>query len=294
MTLHVLSVDDFSEQQLLTLSDPNPSSGASQNKTASGLLTCFFQQPSLRTMSSFLGAAVAVGYTPVQVFSGGDELREQCDVEDELVQLSRLCQVAVVRTKASLNAPLLRTMDIPFINAGDGSNEHPTQALVDLMALRQAGLHEGKRVLMMGNMRDHRTQHSLVKALLRVGADVELLSPPDMAMPVRFTQGRLSTKETTCTHEVDDALSRADLVYITPAQFWGSEKERMGTAFLLNRERALRVFKPTAKVFHPFPRLGELSRDLDGTSFDGYTQQAQQGPLVRKRLLSAVAARAAD
>lgn len=285
MTFHVLSVDDFTETELLSLSDPDLVQVPPDPAGEHGLLVCFFQQPSLRTMSSFLGGALKTGFTPVQVFSGGDALRDQAELDDELVQLAMLCSMAVVRTKAPLNEGLLRSLRTPFVNAGDGSNEHPTQAIVDLMALRKAGVLEGKQIGLMGNLRDHRTQHSLVKILNRFGVDVTLISPLGLAMPHKYSQGLAREVETSSKDEVDQVLSELDLLYVTPVQFWGAETKKADSAFFMDLDRVTRVCKPEFKLFHPFPRLGELHRSLDLTKHDGYTEQARQGPLVRERVL---------
>lgn len=283
MTRHFLTVDDFSDSELLTLTQPQTDSDLTFDGKRRGLLTCLFQQPSLRTMFSFVSAGVNLGYTPLQLTAGGDKLRDQCELQDELGQLALLSAVVVVRARDPLDLGALYSLPVPFVNAGDGSNEHPTQALVDLMAMRESGF-EGKRVLLMGNLRDHRTQHSLAKLLRRFGCAPTLLSPPGMAMPDQYA-GELRQVSSSDPAEVDAYLAQADFVYQTPAQFWGSETERAGAAFELNLDRASRVLPSGAKIFHPFPRLGELSRDLDHSPFDAYHAQAARGPLVRTRVL---------
>lgn len=283
MPRHFLTIDDFSDAELMALTDPPASADAARKAPRGTLLTCLFQQPSLRTLFSFVSAATQQGYTALPLTVGGDALRDQCELHDELDQLALLSAVVVVRARQALDAPFLRRLPVPVVNAGDGSNEHPTQALVDLMSMREAGL-EGKRILLMGNLRDHRTQHSLAKVLKRFGARPTLVSPPGMSMPDSYA-AELCQVETSCPQFVDALLSDADVVYMTPAQYWGAETERAGDAFSLDLSRAQRVLPKGAKIFHPFPRLGELHRDLDHSSYDGYLQQASRGPLVRARVL---------
>ena len=280
---YLLSVDDLSVHELMALTKPQPR--GEPYRGVRGTLAFLFQQPSVRTMSSFASAGVQTGLTPIAVTATGQPPRDQCDVVDEVRQLGLTSACVVVRSAQPLDAAALRGASAPVVNAGDGSNEHPSQALLDIACLRQHGL-DGKTVVLMGNLRDHRVHHSLVKALQRLGATVRLVCPPGLSMPERYLHAPLRCLETECAGEVDTALSTADYVYLTPVQSWDNPYATSGSAFTLDLARAKRVLKPGAIILHPFPRLGELAHDLDGTSFDGYHAQTAMGPEIRRRLLS--------
>ena len=279
---HLLSINDLTDQELDELTAPGaPAPSAAFPGQTMGML---FEQPSLRTMASFVSASAAMGLTPCAVTTTGDTLRDQCDLVDELVQLSMVTRCVVSRTRAELPASIRTQLQAPLVNAGDGSNEHPTQCLVDVMAMRADGL-DGHKVVLMGNLRDHRVHHSLFQALTRLGASVTCVSPPELRLPARYSFGREEHVLTTCSSEVNEAMSAADFVYLTPVKYWNTPELGFNGAFDLNLARASHALKRTARILHPFPRLGELHTDLDGSQFDAYSGQVRLGPTVRRRVL---------
>jgi len=258
-----------------------------------GIATFLFQQPSLRTHSSFAAAAAALGLTPVTITTTGGELRDQCDLIDELVQLSYTSRVVISRTAFCLSDERLTRLRCPLLNAGDASNEHPSQALLDLTTLRTLGLRADSHVVLLGNLAGHRVNHSLLLGLLRLGIPVTLLSPVGLEMPVQYLQGtsgsaRVRAFALASPDAADSILSTADFIYQSPLPAWTDPRRGPLAAHALTLERARRVLKPQARILHPFPRHGELGADLDGSAYDGYTLQTSLGPAVRARLLQFV------
>ena len=172
-----------------------------------------------------------------------------------------------------------------IVNAGDGTNEHPTQTLIDLLVMRRHGLSARSRLVVMGNLRDHRTSHSLVLALHELGVKVTSVSPEDLSLPRGLDAGIHRVIHTEDAAAVDAALADADFVYQVPLKFWTTPSREAGPAFTLNRERLLRTLRPGAKLLHPFPRHEELDRDVDGSSFNAYLEQTAAGAEVRVRVL---------
>jgi aspartate carbamoyltransferase catalytic subunit len=282
MKRHLLSITDLSLSELEELTAPTlPPLGTPARPW--GTMAFLFEQPSLRTASSFATAGLQVGLIPVAINARGHELRAGCDLADELHQLSFNAAAIVARCDTELAAGSLGPCEAPVLNAGDGPHEHPTQALIDLTALRQLGL-EGKTVAMVGNLRDHRTQHSLLQGLRALGVGVKLIAPPGLAMAPRYA-GSIRTLETVQAQEVDEALQAVDYIYLTPVQYWNVPHMDASAAFRFDLERARRVLRRTAKVLHPFPRHGELDPSLDGSVFNGYHGQVRLAVPVRVRLL---------
>lgn len=279
---HLLGVDDLSDAELLALTHP-AGLAPMLSRGPWGTLGMLFEQPSLRTASGFAASGLRVGLVPVQVNARGHEVRAQLNLADELHQLSVNTDCVVVRASEPLDPEALRTCPAPVINAGDGCREHPTQALIDLAALRALGL-DGQRVTLMGNLRDHRTQHSLARVLMRLGVQVTLLAPPGMAMPAAFAGG-VVTVESEDDEVVDEILSGSDFVYLTPTRYWNTLQPHGGSAFRLDLARAQRVLREGAVVLHPFPRLDELDVSLDASSFNGYHRQLAGANAVRARAL---------
>lgn len=285
MTRNFLSIHDLDNAELAALTAPS-FRGLDDVPPMRGTLAFLFLQPSLRTMSSFANAGALLGLSPVPLRTTGDAFRDQVDLEDEIEQLGLNSRCVVVRMPTPLRRERFTHMRVPLVNAGDGSNEHPSQALMDITALRQFGL-EGKHVVLMGNVRDYRVHHSLVGGLAKLNmCSMELLYPTAMPMAKEYLPAGVPCTETSSDDEVDDVLSRADYVYLTPTQFFNAPHLQFGDRFSLNLARAQRVLKPGAKILHPFPRLTDLAFDLDHTSFDGYHHQISLATPVRRRLLA--------
>lgn len=282
MTRHFLSINDVSTEELLSLTEPGLRAKTSHCRQ--GLLSMLFEQPSLRTMSSFASAGVQAGLTPIAITTTGDALRDQCDIPDELSQLSLISSIVVSRTLRAFEDLPLQSFGASLINAGDGSNEHPSQALADIAAMRRHQL-ENKHVVLMGNLRDHRVHHSLAMGLKTLGVSFSCVSPEGLLLPSRYGCEEHPSYVPQSPGEVDDILSGADFVYLTPTKYWNTPAIESGAAFSLNLARAKSVLKTSAKVFHPFPRLGELAHDVDGSPYDGYSDQVRHGPEIRRRLL---------
>jgi aspartate carbamoyltransferase catalytic subunit len=285
MARNLLSIQDFSDQELDALTRPDFTRGAAGGGapvTIRGTLAFLFQQPSLRTMSSFASAGASHGLAPVVLNAFGG-VRDACEMHDEIRQLSLTSSMVVVRSATALQAANVDSL-APVVNAGDGTNEHPSQTLVDVAVMRSLGLASGKKVVLMGNMRDHRVHHSLSLALERLDADVRLVSPAEMAMPERF-RARACVAPAMSVDQVDAALAEADFVYLSPMLSHQTAEHGFGSLFSLDLARARRVLKSQAKVLHPFPRHGELATDVDGTPFDAYHLQTAAASCIRARML---------
>ncbi len=283
--MNLLSIRDLSTADLLALSEPvastAPTPGARQ---VAGTLAFLFQQPSLRTMSSFAAAATRVGLTPISITTTGDDLRDQIEFEDEIQQLSLTSRCVIVRSRSSLDRDAYRVCPVPIINGGDGNNEHPTQTLIDLAVMRHFGL-EDRTVVIMGNLSDHRTTHSLVLALQRLRVRLRLLSPRELRMDPSYLSGSAEVCFAEDDRARDEALRDADFVYILPTISWSSLARGFQNTYRLDLDLAIRVLKPTAKILHPFPRLGELDKSLDYTTYDAYHLQTSVGSTVREKVL---------
>lgn len=284
MGRNLLSIHDLTNLELETLTDP-AFKLLEEPPLLRGTLAFLFLQPSLRTMSSFANAGALLGLSPVPLRTTGDAFRDQVDLEDEIEQLGLNSRCVIARTMSPLRRERFNNMRAPLVNAGDGTNEHPTQTLIDLTTLRHLGL-EGKHVVLMGNVRDYRVHHSLVAGLAKLGmCTVELLHPKFMPMPAQYLPAGVRSTGASTAEEVNDVLTRADFVYLTPSQFFNVPHLDFGDVFSLNLQKAQHVLKAEAKILHPFPRLKELALDLDNTSFDGYHLETSLATPVRRRLL---------
>jgi aspartate carbamoyltransferase catalytic subunit len=291
--MNLLSIGDLDQDELLELTEfPLPSDRSRARKLPStelGTLGLLFEQPSLRTMSSFAAAAVRLGLTPVAITTAGNQFRDQTELHDEIHQLSLTSDCVVVRSQSPLDHGALGTCAAPVVNAGDGNNEHPTQTLIDLAVMRHFGL-EGRVVAILGNLRDHRTAHSLALALRKLRVDVRLVSPPSLTMAHSYAGSDAQIVVANTVSDRNDAIRDADFVYLLPTMSLTSPDRLCEAAYSIDLAQAERVLRPGAKILHPFPRFGELAKDIDYSSFDAYHLQTSIAPYVRERVLRQVLA----
>lgn len=281
----LLSIDDLDDAEIDAITRPDaPCMPAG---TRGGTLACLFEQPSSRALSGFAMAGTRLGMVPV-VLPSGEAGEGPRDLHDELLHLSLSATCVVVRSRLPLDPARLGALAAPLVSAGDGANEHPTQALVDVAAMRRRGL-DGRTVVLMGDLREHREHHSLARLLQRLGVRLRLLAPPGRGLPERFLLTPVAQLETNDVAVADTVLADADVVYLTggaPA-VPGADRD---DALSMDASRAARVLREGATVLHPFPRRGELATDLDGTRWDGYREQAALGVEVRRRVLATLLA----
>ena len=182
---------------------------------------------------------------------------------------------------------------VPFINAGDGNNEHPTQALLDIYTIqKECGGLINKHVAMAGDLKNGRTVHSLAKLLsLYPGTRLTLASPKQLPMPDHI-KGMLDERGVPYEEvfDLEDALDAEPCaLYMTRVQ-----KERFkGKRQLAQYEKLKYSFMLDAKmldgrdtvIMHPLPRLQELATDVDRLPNAAYMRQARNGLPMRRALM---------
>lgn len=180
----------------------------------------------------------------------------------------------------------------PVINAGDGTGEHPTQALLDIFTIREIiGRVHGLTVTMVGDLKHGRTVHSLAQ-LLTLYKDVNLqyVSPSNLAMPEHITKYLTSKgmKQTTF-NSIEDALPTTNVLYMTRIQKerFSSEEEYNKSCghFIVTPQLMTKAHKSTI-VMHPLPRVFEISKEFDKDPRAAYFRQAEYGMYVRMAILA--------
>ena len=193
---------------------------------------------------------------------------------------------------------------VPVLNGGDGANEHPTQALLDLYTIRQEIAARGQsvdglKIAMIGDLRHGRTVHSLSKLLsLYNNVQVILISPEELTLPEAIVeQMRSAGVQVTISHELTNSIVDVDIVYSTRIQ-----EERFSTKeeadlyrgkFRLNQAIYTEFCQPNTVIMHPLPRdsradANELDSDLDNNPNLAIFRQADNGVLVRMALFALV------
>ena len=193
---------------------------------------------------------------------------------------------------------------VPVINGGDGANEHPTQALLDLYTIRNElaskGLDvDGFRIAMIGDLKHGRTVHSLCQLLcLYTKVHVSLVSPKELAMPEYLVEAlRSAGHEVIISEELTPNISHVDIAYSTRIQeerFNSKEESEVYRGrFRLNQSIYTKFCEPNTVIMHPLPRdsraeANELDCDLDENPNLAIFRQADNGVLVRMALFALV------
>jgi aspartate carbamoyltransferase catalytic subunit len=296
----VVSARDFKRDQfervLQGVADLESHKGSLDGTLKGKLAALLFFEPSTRTYSSFQIAAERLGMR-VSGFAGptGSSITKGETLHDTLRMFEGYgADVFVIRhSKMGAARFAAELSDIPVISAGDGSREHPTQAMVDLYAIKKAfGRIDGLKVGMLGDLRYGRTSSSLAYALSNFDVDITFIAPDALQMRSEVIQ---LLKQRGVTPKKESALKTVagdlDVLYVTRIQKERipdpTEYEKVKGMYEVNLE-ALRDAKPSLKVLHPLPRVDELSTDIDETNYAQYFVQAAGGLPLRMVLLSLI------
>ena len=251
--MDLLSIDSLSDDQIATILD-EAGRWAESNRTDSSLagriVFNLFYENSTRTVMSFAVAAHRLGAQVVTLPVEHSSAKKGETLEDTARTLNAMRPDALVVRHFENGAParMAQIMDCPVINAGDGTNEHPTQALLDALTIRRHfGRIAGLKVAICGDIKHSRVARSNAKLLPRLGADVRLAGPPALLPEDLHGSG-----------DVDSAIEGADVVMMLRIQRERLESD-LGDApgeylarYGLTPERLKRA-SPRAAVMHPGP-----------------------------------------
>lgn len=309
---HILSVGEFAREEIERIfevadrMEPYAHRRRITRVLEGAILGSMFFEPSTRTRVSFgcafnlLGGEVreTTGFESSSL-SKGESLRDTARV------LSGYSDVIVMRhPQAGSVAEFASASRVPVINGGDGTNEHPSQALLDLYTIRKEMRHlghdgiDGLSIGMIGDLKYGRTVHSLCKLLtLFKDISVSLISPEELRMPAEIVeQLRAAGHRVVESPNMEDSLS-VDIAYATRIQeerFASLEEALMYRGrYRLNKRVYTQFCKPNTVIMHPLPRdsraeANELDNDLDDNPNLAIFRQADNGVLVRMALFALI------
>ena len=263
------------------------------------VLANLFYEPSTRTSSSFIaaierlgGAAIPINEVRYSSVAKGESL------PDTVRTLECYADVIVLRhPDTGAAATAARYLRKPLINAGDGTGEHPTQALLDLFTIREElGRIDGLTVTMLGDLKYGRTVHSLSRLLALYGAKLNYVAPEILRMPPELVaELRARNVEQTEDANIDAVLPQTDVLYVTRVQkerFTDlNQYEEVKDAYVIT-PRTLEKAKSKMIVMHPLPRVGEIDMEVDADPRAAYFRQMEYGLYVRMALLAMVLGKA--
>lgn len=255
------------------------------------VINLFFEN-STRTRTSFEIAAKRLSADAVNISTSTSSVAKGETLIDTALNLDAMAPHVIVVRHSSAGVPhqLAQISRASIVNAGDGANEHPTQALLDAMTIKEhKGDIEGLTVAILGDIVHSRVARSNVHLLTKLGAKVRVFGPNTL-VPQEFLSLVENNLEISPTME--DALRDADVVIVLRIQ-----RERMDQAFFptmreysiyygLTREK-LQIAKPDAIVLHPGPmnRGIEIASDVADGSHSLILNQVEYGLAVRMAVL---------
>lgn len=309
---HILSIQQFERpdiERIFSVADAMAPYALRRRVTRvleGAILGNMFFEPSTRTRISFGSAFNLLG----------GEVRETTGIEtsalakgeslyDTARVLSGFSDVICMRHPQSGSvAEFAEASRVPVLNGGDGANEHPSQALLDLYTIRKEMASRGRsvdglRIAMIGDLKYGRTVHSLCKLLcLYQGVHVTLVSPRELAMPDSIVeQLRASGHAVTVTEDLPSSIGRVDIAYSTRIQeerFDSKEEADLYRGrFRLNQAIYTQYCEPNTVIMHPLPRdsrqeANELDNDLNQNPNLAIFRQADNGVVVRMALFALV------
>ena len=249
----------------------------------------FFYEPSTRTRTSFEIAAKRLSADTVSISSGSSSMVKGETLIDTAKNLQAMSPDLIVMRHSSSGAPhmLAREIQASIINAGDGINEHPTQALLDMFTIREKkGSLNGLRVVIIGDIEHSRVARSNIIGLKKMGADVAISGPPTM-MPCNA-----ETMGVEVISNPAEAIIDRDVIMVLRIQLERQSRllfpcsREYSSFFGINRKHLDKI-KEGAIIMHPGPvnRGVELSSDVADGPFSVILEQVANGVAIRMALL---------
>ena len=263
----------------------NPNEMNNINKTI-GLL---FLESSSRTLMSFEASIKKLGGNSVSLNVNKSSINKGESIEDTLRCIASYVDLLIIRTYESNKLlEYSKLINIPIINAGDGANEHPTQALIDLYTITQNFDNLDNLVItIMGDLKYSRTVHSLVKLLSIYNQTIKInyVSPEKLAIPDDVKNSiNNNQSEYYSFNELNTLINQTDILYLTRIQKERHDGDMSVDKYIIDNE-LIKNSKESLIILHPLPRNKELSTDLDDNPKSKYFDQMKNGLLIRMALL---------
>ena len=254
-----------------------------------------FYEPSTRTRMSFEAAMASIGGSSLGIFDPRYSSIEKGEtLYDTIRTMDLYADVLLLRHPMDGSSRYAaETSTHPVFNGGSGSEEHPTQAMLDLYTMKKEKKNiDGLKICILGDLKYGRTVYSLLYGLIHYNVEVFLVSPPSLRLRRESMYGLTDKLKITELSKLDDLLlHNIDILYVTRIQRERfpdiQEYEKVRGTYVIDSETLERL-KPDAAIMHPMPRVDEISKDVDSTKNAVYFKQAAYGKELRAALLALV------
>ena len=295
----IISVRDLDKQKLESIFDATNKiidmGGDQRREIARGkTLGYLFFEPSTRTRLSFEAAMALLGGTSIGIADVlSSSIHKGETLGDTVKIISGYCDVLALRHSLDGSSRFAAEVsNKPVINAGSGTEEHPTQTIQDLFTIRKEKKKiDGLKIGIVGDLKYGRTVYSLLYGLSNYDVDVHLISPESLR--IRSDSTYVIKKELSYTESttLDDYIDDLDVLYVTRIQKerFPDEEEyaNVKDSYVIGLDM-IKKMKDDAIILHPLPRVDEISTDVDKTKQAKYFEQAEYGKYTRAALLGLI------
>ncbi len=291
----LVNIDDYSREDIFRILQSaarfkqQPDRDLLQGKVCA---TLFFE-PSTRTRLSFETAVNRlrgriIGFSDAATSSStkGESLK------DTIMMVSNYADIIIMRHHLEGSARYASEISpVPIVNAGDGSNQHPTQTMLDLFTIYETqGTLENLTVTIVGDLKYGRAVHSLIQGLSHFSPTFNFVAPEELHIPDKY-KAFCDEKQIVYNEFTDfstESIRDADILYMTRVQkerFTDlMEYEKVKNVYVLHNDM-LADSKENLRVLHPLPRVKEISQDVDDNPKAYYFQQARNGMYTRQAVI---------
>ncbi|NWJ67930.1 aspartate carbamoyltransferase [Marine Group I thaumarchaeote] len=296
---NIISVRNLDKQKLELIFDATDKiidmSQDKRREIARGkTLGYLFFEPSTRTRLSFESAIALLGGTSLGIADAtSSSIHKGETLGDTVKVISSYCDVLVLRH--SLDGSSRFAAEIsnkPVINAGSGTEEHPTQTIQDLYTIKKEKKKiDGLKIGIAGDLKYGRTVYSLLYGLRNYDVDLHLISPESLRIRSDSTYDIKKELSYTESSNIDEYIEDLDVLYVTRIQKerFPDEEEyaKVKGSYVIGSDMVKKM-KDDAIILHPLPRIDEISADVDNTKQAKYFEQAEYGKYTRAALLGLI------
>jgi aspartate carbamoyltransferase catalytic subunit len=295
----IISIKDYTKEQLekiFTSTDKimQLSSSQRQEICKGKTLGYLFYEPSTRTRLSFDSAIASIGGNSLGISNISSSSTQKGEsLADTVKMMSIYSDILVLRHALDGSSRFASEIsDKPVINAGSGTEEHPTQAIQDLFTIKKEKKKiDGLKIGIVGDLKYGRTVYSLLYGLGNYDVDVRLISPESLRIRSDSTYEIKKNLDFTESTQLEDHIDELDVLYVTRIQKerFPDEEEylKVKGSYVVGLDM-IKKMKDDSIILHPLPRIDEISTDVDKTKNAKYFQQAEYGKHTRAALLGLI------
>ena len=292
----VISIKDYTKEQLekiftstdkMIQLDPIQRREICKGKT----LGYLFYEPSTRTRLSFDSAMASIGGNSLGISNISSSSTQKGEsLADTVKIMSIYSDILVLRHALDGSSRFASEIsEKPVINAGSGTEEHPTQAIQDLFTIKKEKKKiAGLKIGIVGDLKYGRTVYSLLYGLGNYDVDVRLISPESLRIRSDSTYEIKKNLDFTESTQLEDHIDELDVLYVTRIQKerFPDEEEylKVKGSYVVGLD-IVKQMKDDSIILHPLPRIDEISTEVDKTKNAKYFQQAEYGKHTRAALL---------